>query len=58
MKSQMNLDSNGFLAGATVKASAGELVFSSTNDLRYSSSSARMVQAKMWDVNKFEEGNR
>ena len=48
----------GFFEGGTVKASAGELVFASPNDLRYISSSVRMVQAKMWDVNKFEEGNR
>ena len=48
----------GFFEGGTVKSPAGELVFTSVKDLRYSSSSVRMVQAKMWDVNKFEEGNR
>ena len=40
-----------------VKASSG-LVFSSSQDLRYTSSSVRMVNARMWDVNKFEEGTR
>jgi len=39
-----------------VKASSG-LVFSSENDLRYTLSSVRMVFARMWDVNKFEEGS-
>jgi len=40
----------------TVKASAG-LVFSSPDDLRYTSSSVRMVSAKMWDVKRFKEGS-
>ena len=40
-----------------VKASSG-LVFSSSQDLRYTASSVRMVNARMWDVNKFEEGTR
>ena len=34
------------------------LSFSSQGDLRYTSSSVRMVYARMWDVNKFEEGTR
>ena len=40
-----------------VKVSSG-LVFHSEKDLRYTSSSVRMVYARMWDVNKFEEGIR
>ena len=48
-----------FFAGfeGVVKVSPG-LVFSSEKDLRYTSSSVRMVYARMWDVNKFEEGIR
>ena len=48
-----------FFAGfeGEVKVSSG-LVFSSEKDLRYTSSSVRMVYARMWDVNKFEEGTR
>ena len=48
-----------FFAGfeGVVKVSSG-LVFSSERDLRYTSSSVRMVYARMWDVNKFEEGIR
>ena len=33
-------------------------MFSSEEDLRYTSSSVRMVYARMWDVAKFEEGTR
>ena len=48
-----------FFAGfeGVVKVSSG-LVFSSEKDLHYTSSSVRMVYARMWDVNKFEEGTR
>jgi len=34
------------------------LVFSSEEDLRYTTSSVRMVYARMWDVAKYEEGTR
>ena len=43
--------------GEVVKASNGPS-FSSAEDLRYTASSVRMVHARMWDVNMFEEGTR
>ena len=45
------------LEGEVVKASSG-LSFSSAEDLRYTASSVRMVHARMWDVNQFNEGTR
>jgi len=46
------------LSGPGGELDAEGLVFESPLDMRYTHSSVRMVYARMWDVNDFDEGDR
>jgi len=46
------------LSGPQGELNAEGLVFESPLDMRYTHSSVRMVYARMWDVNDFDEGDR
>jgi len=46
------------LSGPEGELNAEGLTFESPLDMRYKQSSVRMVYARMWDVNEFDEGNR